>query len=413
MTENESHKRPDCQAILNDTKLWNSKDTNNDLSDILELEQYHEDLEIDEILGVKITSKFLNSRTFWIRCLFLISLFFIYLASDTNHLKLSARPISFKFLKYNSNITRKSMSVSNSDLTKPSEAECFRRPNTNFGQPINDEFFCNSYYGRKFSEIKEIVRGDDGIVFETIEKSSGKKFAIKKIMIESYEDLYRKELKISKLFSGLIIKYYDIWLENNCITKGFIDKGEKKFILYIQMELCDMTLNRFIDEIDKTLTKDNNGFLLNYFVKSELSLEILKGINYLHKNSITHSDLRPSNILLKRENNSIKVKISNFCLSKISHMYETDYIIRENAKYRPQELLEKKENEYEVNKTDIYSLGVIFRDIYSIYFDRYLYFKIDNSFLNKNFLIKKIIHSIALLIEVICGYRESIPYSGL
>ncbi len=375
MTETQFHNRPNCQEILKDTKLWNSINPNNDLSHILELletlEQNQEDFEIVEILDVnEITSKLFNSRTSWIRCLFLISLFFIYLASDTNHLKLSSRPINFKFFKSNSNITRKSMSVNNLDLIKPSEVECFRRLNTNFGQPINDEFFCNGYYGRKFTEIKEIGRGDHGIVFETIEKSSGKKFAIKKIMIESYEDLYRKELKISKLFSGLIIKYYDIWLENNCITKGFIDKGEKKFILYIQMELCDMTLNGFIDQIDKTLTKDNNGFLLNYFIKSELSLEILKGVNYLHKNSITHSDLRPSNILLKRENNSIKVKISDFCLSKIFNIYETDYIIRENARYKSQELLEKKENEYEVNKTDIYSLGVIFRDIYSIYFER-------------------------------------------
>jgi serine/threonine protein kinase len=47
-----------------------------------------------------------------------------------------------------------------------------------------------------------------------------------------------------------------------------------------------------------------------------ITLEIAKGLEYLHSQKIIHRDIKPQNILIKKENNEFKVKLSDFGISK-------------------------------------------------------------------------------------------------
>lgn len=47
-------------------------------------------------------------------------------------------------------------------------------------------------------------------------------------------------------------------------------------------------------------------------------MDILEGLNHLHKNNIIHRDLKPENILLTKNNNNseIRTKICDFGFAK-------------------------------------------------------------------------------------------------
>jgi serine/threonine protein kinase len=60
-----------------------------------------------------------------------------------------------------------------------------------------------------------------------------------------------------------------------------------------------------INEFDKESHLKTNGTLtaLGFYIASEVFLQILEGVNYLHKkdSSLIHRDLKSANILLKKD----------------------------------------------------------------------------------------------------------------
>ena len=74
------------------------------------------------------------------------------------------------------------------------------------------------------------------------------------------------------------------------------------------MELCDKSLNDVIEEMRNLLDVYLNETLteLGLYIASEIFVQILNGVNYLHKqnNPIIHRDLNPDNIMIKVDENS-------------------------------------------------------------------------------------------------------------
>jgi serine/threonine protein kinase len=54
---------------------------------------------------------------------------------------------------------------------------------------------------------------------------------------------------------------------------------------------------------------------LGYYIASELSIEILESVDYLHKQKVIHRDLKPNNILITDRMNGRFVKIADFGLA--------------------------------------------------------------------------------------------------
>jgi serine/threonine protein kinase len=160
-----------------------------------------------------------------------------------------------------------------------------------------------------------------------------------------------------------LVKHFDAWFEESAV------QNQSGISLYIEMELCDITLEDVIEEFDKEPRLKTNGMLttVGYYIASNIFLQILEGINQLHKQNphLIHRDLRPANILLKKsEEKEICVKIADFGFMTIHEFLEQSHSSDEGTpKYMAPELFTNKKYD---TKADIYSLGVIFENLFSL-----------------------------------------------
>lgn len=234
-----------------------------------------------------------------------------------------------------------------------------------------------SRYKKDFIEIERIGDGGFGSVFKVINKIDDSKYAIKKIKIENLDKekskYYLNEVRIlSKLNYKHIIRYYTTWIEfdydninnsdniqnneNNQINKYNINNLINlniKPTLYIQMELCDSTLEKYI----RDRNYNNNEIIL----KDELLTfkQLLKGIKYIHNNNIIHGDVTPLNIFMNKQ---LNIKIGDFGLAKKIDKSDSDTNFGSygNIEYMAKEQIENKICN---KKSDIYSIGIIYLEL--------------------------------------------------
>jgi serine/threonine protein kinase len=133
------------------------------------------------------------------------------------------------------------------------------------------------------------------------------------------------------------------------------------------MELCDKTLDDVIDELtnDSILKSTESLTTISYYIASQIFLQILKGVNYLHKQNppLIYRDLKPANILLKEcDQKRFCVKITDFGLMAVHKFSEQLHAIDKGApKYTAPEVINNKKYD---TKADIYSLGIIFQNLF-------------------------------------------------
>jgi tRNA A-37 threonylcarbamoyl transferase component Bud32 len=239
-----------------------------------------------------------------------------------------------------------------------------------FGKLIEfkDLFVKNGFYSKNFEEIKELGSGSFGSVFKV--KRRGKYSAIKRIeftpavgkdeMITEYLNYRIKTRNNSK--NENLVKHIDAWFEES------IDVNIPKISLYIQMELCDKTLDDVFYEFinDSKLKTTESLTKVGYYIASRIFIQILEGVNHLHKQNppLIHRDLKPANILLKKsDSKGVCVKIADIGLVVIHEYSEQSHTMdRKTPEYMAPEVRDKKKYD---TKADIYSLGVILKKLFS------------------------------------------------
>ncbi len=225
---------------------------------------------------------------------------------------------------------------------------------------LDREFFLNGHYIKNFDQIKELGKGCHGIVLKALDKNENNFCAIKKTEIKkgNKSEILIKLHKFSILgvFNNkYIVESHKAWLEST--TDDLI-------ALYIKMELCDKTLKQFIDEFEKDPEIKRNGTIspVGFYIASQLFIELVECVQFLHEKHLIHENLRTNNILLKlNKKNGRSIKIPNPGYKKLYEFAEpSQCLCRKHIKYTAPEVRSKK---YDL-KADIYSLGVIFMDLF-------------------------------------------------
>ena len=225
----------------------------------------------------------------------------------------------------------------------------------------------NDIFNKTFSDVSFINNGSDGTIYKVKHIIDDKWYAIKKIPFfidkKNPTEIVAKnilnKLKEVRCMSALdhenIIKYYTSWIEPDTIDSHITINNTNYYsiCLYVQMELMQLSLRDFLQDIDFSIRKKNIRILVN---------GILNGVEYLHEKGIIHRDLKPENVLLNlKDNNIIDIKIADFSLviEKQLNLHNSEGNVGTPV-YTPPELY----NSCIGNKYDIYSLGIIIYEIF-------------------------------------------------
>ncbi|CAG2113507.1 unnamed protein product, partial [Medioppia subpectinata] len=256
-------------------------------------------------------------------------------------------------------------------------------------------------------EVGPIGGGGFGIVTKARHRSEQIDYAIKKIKISDSEQLkkrFRERDMWLKLDSDYFVKYRNSWLEmcddrteaqfsqykqfnihdEETVAADELDNSgdpnEVKLqprqyaILHLQMELCWFTLREAMEMCGQYLGIAGNPNQplppIGYFIASEMLLEILTSINYLHEYvhegkpyPILHRDINPNNILIKAGSDGRFIKVSDFgCAVEHVLMKSTHSANVGTIRYMAPEI---NQGRYDT-KADVYSIGVTVQEMFNL-----------------------------------------------
>jgi serine/threonine protein kinase len=259
-------------------------------------------------------------------------------------------------------------------------------------------FFSN------FNEPEHIGQGGNGWVYKVFNPLDKNFYAIKKIGVKrNFLQALNEIRAMAKFNHKNIVRYYNSWIESRSLDKKIdlinthlltdksnyssdnseweeLDESNYNKFLFIQMELCSCNLKEYLQKNKIT-----------YQEKKMISKQILKGLEYIHKQKYIHRDIKLSNIFYGLDN---KIKIGDFGLiTKIKNNLDDDV---GTIGYTAPEVLDGKLYN---NKADLYSLGVVLMEIfYEIETDMGKMIMIknarNNNLDNENENIKKLINGL-------------------
>jgi serine/threonine protein kinase len=124
------------------------------------------------------------------------------------------------------------------------------------------------------------------------------------------------------------------------------------------MELCSCSLRDFLRK------RNYSGIIGDMEFEKKCISGIIRGLSYIHQNGILHRDLNPNNIFLDK---SMTLKIGDFGMAiknDMSHNTSSCSSLFGVELFMPPEF--KNKNIY-VEKSDVYSAGIVFFEILHIF----------------------------------------------
>lgn len=208
---------------------------------------------------------------------------------------------------------------------------------------ISGANFDSGNFNQQFTEIKKLESsGAMSDIYSAVHLGR------RKVIIKRIKEKYRND----KNYIDLFYKEFDTGYALDCPNiVHFYGKGEDENGPYYYMEYVDgRTLKDFI--ADKENIKPQKI--------TPIVMQILEGLQYMHKHQVFHRDLKPENIMITFKGDN--VKIIDFGLAADDTVVDT----LKNAgtpKYAAPEL--QKNAVQADQRSDIFSLGMIIMEIFA------------------------------------------------
>lgn len=203
-----------------------------------------------------------------------------------------------------------------------------------------------------YQVLKCIGQGGMGEVFLAYDPVCGRKVALKRLLEKrraekNWAEQFKKEAYLTaQLTHPAIMPIYAIHFEEDCLffTMPYIEGHSLKEIL-LQAEQKPVDSRFSVPAL------------------SRIFLTVCQGIQEAHSHGIVHGDLKPSNILIGKQNDP---RISDWGLITAAGTppWEPKGTLTGSSRYLAPELLEGAARS---PQTDIYSLGVIFYEILTLH----------------------------------------------
>ncbi|KAM9973715.1 hypothetical protein ACTFIW_010832 [Dictyostelium discoideum] len=160
---------------------------------------------------------------------------------------------------------------------------------------------------KDYDFIKELGSGNFSVVYEGVNKNTGKRVAIKHLNLSKinthtpkFKSQLNREIEILKFINHEnVVEIYDI----------FYTKDQQLFFI---LELANGgELYNKIGFNEPLLNENQSKFIFK---------QILNAVSYLHSKGIAHRDLKPENILFDSYGDDyLKIKITDFGLARFIH----------------------------------------------------------------------------------------------
>ena len=188
------------------------------------------------------------------------------------------------------------------------------------------------YFDQCFTKLSKLGSGSFGEVFKVQSKDDGKLYAVKKSRECFRGDSDRKkrleEVKRNESLQG----------HKNCVQ--FYKAWEERNFLYIQTELCEMSLKEYAENVQVVEEKE----IWNMIV------DLCRGLKHIHDSQFVHMDIKPANLFLGHDG---CYKIGDFGLV-VELSRDLSDAMDGDSKYLAPEVMEEKFTK----AADIFSLGI-------------------------------------------------------
>ncbi|XP_012940021.1 membrane-associated tyrosine- and threonine-specific cdc2-inhibitory kinase [Aplysia californica] len=215
----------------------------------------------------------------------------------------------------------------------------FRHPEGSMLSPKYNENSKALYFEQMFTDVQPIGFGSFGEVFKAKSKEDKKYYAVKKSR-ERFKGQFDRKRKLEE-----VAKHETLPPNRNCI--GFVRAWEENGHLYIQTELCDLSVSEYCYQNHNLPER----LIWNYMV------DLLMAVKHLHDHNLVHMDIKPENAFISFDG---VCKLGDFGLViDLTKKKEVNDPVEGDPRYLAPELLEGKFGKH----ADIFSLGIFFLEI--------------------------------------------------